>query len=289
MPIGLLLRSSLLINASVVGALIISSPTCAGEAEKKIAAQCLAKSIDAASYAICLGKDLTLAEIRKCFTSECLGKGNTLVQFNNWFSRNILGSSGFKAKRSSRLMVINDTRQRIRFFAESEYASGKSYVLKSGYWRELRGHEKDTYFNIHFKGESYGFDPGAIVAFEYFKRRIIVNDVTPRQILVTNECHRTLQISFRFRQPGKDWGTEGWWTISPNDSVRLADKNIPVIIDDSYVYYYAELTHPRLNHSWSGSFSYRMGDRSLPMRDKLLDIDRNGNNVLTLTCRNLRR
>jgi hypothetical protein len=104
--------------------------------------------------------------------------------------------------------------------------------------------------------------------------------VTPG-LTVDNQCHKDIIIAVRYVD------SRGNWATSPFTSIRAkARKNAVVSSNNSIFYYYAESTSGSPSR-WSGDQKRRVEGKLYPMKEKSLDLDREGNRYyLKLTCRN---
>lgn len=149
---------------------VASNPAQAGEAETKIVGECAASSGgEPATFAACAIKQLTLAEIKKCFDGTgCLGPGNTMVQFNDWFNRTILGNCGAFHSQSAKepqFLVLNNSNTTVTFAAEGAQTDRTDFSLESGQMALLSFDMCDTWVNIYGAGESYNYDMGGVMEF----------------------------------------------------------------------------------------------------------------------------
>lgn len=165
------MRKTVFVSLLALGCTATLSPaTYAGEAENRIVGACAAQSGgQPAIFAACAAKDLSLAEIKKCFDGTgCFGPGNTLVQFNDWFNRTILGSCGAfisQAAKEPQFLVMNNSSIAIRYSAESERTDQTAFSLLPGQTALLTFPMCDTWLNVHGAGESRSYDTGGIMEF----------------------------------------------------------------------------------------------------------------------------
>ena len=165
------MRKTVFASLLVLGsAATLPQATHAGEAENRIVGLCAAQSGgQPAIFAACAAKDLSLAEIKKCFDGTgCFGPGNTLVQFNDWFNRTILGTCGAfhsQAAKEPKFLVMNNSSLAVRFTAVSERTNRTAFSLLPGQTALLSFAMCDTWVNIDGTGVIFGYDTGGVMEF----------------------------------------------------------------------------------------------------------------------------
>lgn len=164
------MRKAVLASLLVLGCAAIASPTLhAGDDENLIVGACAATSGGMpASFVACAAKDLTLAELRKCFDGTgCLGPGNTLVQFTDWFNRAILGNCGFHSQsaKEPQFLVMNNSSATVSYSIEAEQTDLSSSSLLPGQQELWTFPFCNTWVNVHGAAQTFSYDMGGIMEF----------------------------------------------------------------------------------------------------------------------------
>ena len=246
----------------------------AGDAELQAVAECTKKSVDAASFVICTGGKLTINEAIKCFSGNCLGEGNEMVKLHNWIDRNLFGGTAFGSNLGapSKLVLYNRSHSLVEYAVQPQWMDWRHYTLKPGYWAEISGDTRDEFFNISFEGDSDWVNRGGIGVFEDTSNGVRFSDITPRHIYFDNGCSRKVKLAIRYREPGGEWVSNGWWRVDGNEVAYLANNKHRIASEYGYLYYYAETIPPR--YKWSGDDSIEFEGSKLPMKG--ISVKRDG-------------
>lgn len=110
------------------------------------------------------------------------------------------------------------------------------------------------------------------------------NSSSKRQIYFKNECGYKVKLAFRYRYDNENWVTKSWYTFDPNENSFLSSNGNRLETNNRTIYYYAEMTD--YNYSWKGDESRLVGNEYYDMRKATLEIDSDGDYVLSINCNN---
>jgi uncharacterized membrane protein len=97
---------------------------------------------------------------------------------------------------------------------------------------------------------------------------------------VTNDCAHHIELSLRYREPGGDWASAGWWSFDTGESAYLTQDGHYLITNHTIWYYPARSTCSH-DHVWRGDNMRVVDGQSLGIHE-MEDADRDRN--LRLTC-----
>ena len=99
-------------------------------------------------------------------------------------------------------------------------------------------------------------------------------------IIIRNECKKSIKIAVRYQPLSGPWKTISWWNISAGKGITLLSNNKHLKTKKSIIYYYAETTSGKLLR-WGGTRNVVIGTKTYGMREFK---DTSGNIDLKLTC-----
>lgn len=109
-------------------------------------------------------------------------------------------------------------------------------------------------------------------------------------LVVKNNCQYEIRLAISYLNHfSEEWRNDGWWIISPGEEMLLIHNTAQsVILRNSIIYIYAEVTEPGINYVWSGNHIERFEEfnKSLPLREIKLSRHSSGNFELVLQCHN---
>ncbi len=102
------------------------------------------------------------------------------------------------------------------------------------------------------------------------------------QLFFMNNCNKPIRLAINYEKPNVGWVAAGWWKFSSREHAHLMSSNERLALKNHRIYFYAETFDK--HYVWEGDKLLKFNDVTLPMREAILDLDKDNDLFFTLTC-----
>jgi uncharacterized membrane protein len=106
------------------------------------------------------------------------------------------------------------------------------------------------------------------------------------RVFVANRCKYPVRIAVRYQNLSGDWQTGGWWSFEGGEVSRITRDGTEVRTSNGIMYVYAKIKDGYPAGVWSGEEYRQFKNESLPMQERNLSRDKDGDYIVELTCDN---
>lgn len=116
---------------------------------------------------------------------------------------------------------------------------------------------------------------------------IETSEILASKLRIRNLCGYSFDIIVRYKGIDGQWYVNGWWTVEPNETATVGIEDIPLLISDPTIYYYARMSdYPEVAWEKGSGTAVEFLEKPYLMDRIEASVHADGSYIFSLNCSN---